>query len=62
MIMTPNISCISLTKQKITQHPNWQPYAFENLDLKVLPEAEAKNDYATFRKWLIKKEIEYVEQ
>lgn len=53
MIMTPSIECITIEKQKIKVHPNWQPYAFEALELKLDPAEEEKNEYAKFRKWLI---------
>ena len=53
MIMTPSIECITIEKQKIKVHPNWQPYAFEALELKLDTAEEEKNEYAKFRKWLI---------
>jgi hypothetical protein len=61
MIMTPDVSCISLSKAKIQQHPNWQPYGFENIECKISDENESKNEYAKYRKWLILKEQEFVD-
>ena len=60
MIMTPNKSCVSFEKQKIKQHPNWQPYAFDCLDCSISPEKEEANEYAKYRKWLIQKEQDFV--
>ena len=62
MIMTPNKSCVLLDKPKIKQHPMWQPYGFEHLQFHVPAESEDANEYATYRKWLIQKEKEFVEE
>lgn len=62
MIMTPSISCLQLNKPKIQQHPNWQPYAFDNVECRISEEAESKNEYATYRNWLIAKEQEFVQK
>lgn len=60
MIMTPNKDIISMDKQQIKIHPNWQPYAFECVDLELNKEQEASNEYAKYRKWLISKEKDFV--
>ena len=39
----------------------WQPYSFDFLELTMDKVEEKKNEYAKYRKWLIKKEKEYVE-
>lgn len=62
MIMTPNTSCVQTQKQKIKEHPNWQPYVFDCLEFSMSEENEGKNEYAKYRKWLIQKEKEFVEQ
>ena len=62
MIMTPNKSCILLDKPKTKKHPMWQPYGFEALDFHVSEETEKDNEYAQYRKWLIQKEKEFVEE
>mmetsp|Transcript_12749 Transcript_12749/g.21502 ORF Transcript_12749/g.21502 Transcript_12749/m.21502 type:complete len:450 (+) Transcript_12749:3-1352(+) len=62
MIMTPSISCVQIQKPKIQQHPGWEPYAFECIEFSVPPESEEKNEYCKFRRWLIKKEMEFVAQ
>jgi len=33
MIMTPNKDVPYMGKQMIKVHPNWQPYAFDTVDL-----------------------------
>ena len=38
MIMTPNKAVIQLHKPKIKEHPEWEPYAFENIDFYLTPE------------------------
>jgi hypothetical protein len=60
MIMTPNKDMPSMEKQKIKAHPNWQPYAFDCVECSISPEKEAANEYAKYRKWLIQKEMEFV--
>ena len=60
MIMTPNKSCFQIEKQKIKQHPDWQPYAFDCVECAIAPEKEEANEYAKYRKWLIKKEMDFV--
>lgn len=60
MIMTPNIDIINMDKQMIKVHPNWQPYAFECVDLQLNKEQEAANEYAKYRRWLISKEKDFV--
>ena len=60
MIMTPAISLVAVEKLKIKQHPNWQPYSFEAVECWPDTESEDKNEYAKFRKWLIKKEQDFV--
>mmetsp|Transcript_1933 Transcript_1933/g.2783 ORF Transcript_1933/g.2783 Transcript_1933/m.2783 type:complete len:101 (+) Transcript_1933:1134-1436(+) len=62
MIMTPNHSCMMAEKPKIQQHPNWQPYAFDFVEFTMTPEKEQANEYGKYRKWLIEKEKEFVEQ
>ena len=59
LIMTPSVSCLA-DKLQIYNHPNWQPYAFECLELTNNLEEEEKNEYAKYRKWLIQKEKEFV--
>jgi len=61
MIMTPSKSCILAEKPKINEHPNWQPYAFDCLEFTTTAEQEKANEYAGYRKWLIKKEMEFVQ-
>ena len=60
MIMTPKPSCFLIEKQKIKQHPDWQPYAFDCMECAISPEKEEANEYAKYRKWLIQKEMEFV--
>jgi hypothetical protein len=60
MIMTPSKQCPDMKKQKIKEHPSWQPYAFECLECTMSSEAESYCEYAKYRKWLIQKEIEFV--
>jgi hypothetical protein len=60
MILTPNNSCMTLTKSNVQKHPNWNPYAFETLELKISDEGEYNNEYAKYRKNLIEKEKEFV--
>ena len=62
MIMTPEVSVISIEKQKILVHPNWQPYAFGALELEVDPAVVEKNEYAKFRTWLIDQEKKFVQK
>ena len=50
-----------LDKPKFKQHPAWEPYAFETIEFYVTPEQEEKSEYAKFRKWLIEKEKEFVQ-
>lgn len=59
MIMTPNKAVIQLTKPKIKQHPEWEPYCFDNIDFYLTPEQEELSEYCKFRKWLIDKVSEY---
>lgn len=60
MIMTPNNSCLSTYSMKINKHPNWQPYAFEAVDMAPNVQADAANEYAKYRRFLIQKEKEFV--
>ena len=62
MIMTPSKNCVTSGKPKIKEHPNWQPFAFECVVFSVTPESEKKNEYTQYRRWLIKKEQEFVEK
>lgn len=55
IIMTPNKSMMSIEKPKITQHPQWEPYAFPELDFAMTKDQEQKSEYAKFRLWLIEK-------
>ena len=58
--MTPSKNIFNSEKQKIKQHPNWQPFAFECLEFSVSAESEKGNEYAQYRRWLIKKEQDFV--
>ena len=58
--MTPSKSCAMGDKPKINEHPNWLPYAFECLEFTSSEEQEKANEYASYRKWLIQKERDYV--
>lgn len=60
IIMTPNKSMMSIEKPKITQHPQWEPYAFPELDFAMTKDQEQKSEYAKFRLWLIEKEKDFV--
>ena len=60
MLMTPNKDVPYMGKQLIKVHPNWQPYAFDTVDLQLNKETESANEYAKYRKWLIAKEKEFV--
>ena len=62
VIMTPSKSCILSEKAKIQAHPNWQPYAFDCLEFTTTAEQDKANEYAVYRKWLIKKETEFVQE
>jgi len=55
IVMTPNKSMMMVEKPKHKQHPEWEPYAFPNLDFALTKEQEAKSEYCKFRKWLIDK-------
>ena len=46
---------MSIEKPKITQHPQWEPYAFPELDFAMTKDQEQKSEYAKFRLWLIEK-------
>ena len=60
MIMTPSKPCVSFDKQKIKEHPQWQPYAFDTVECHLSMEKESTNEYAKYRKWLIQKERDFV--
>ena len=62
IIMTPNKAVPHHEKSKVKQHPLWQPYSFDFLELNLDKQEEEKNEYAKYRKWLIKKEKDYVEE
>lgn len=62
MIMTPSKDCVIGGKSKIKEHPNWQPYAFDCVEFSVSPESEKANEYTQFRRWLIKKEQDFVQK
>jgi len=59
--MTPSKDCVISGKPKIKEHPNWEPFAFECVEFSVNPESEKKNEYTQYRRWLIKKEQEFVQ-
>ena len=62
MLLTPSNSCMSIEKLKVKSHPNWNPYAFDTLELSISKESEDKNEYATYRKLLIEKEKQFVQE
>lgn len=62
VIMTPNVSVLQIQKQKIQQHPHWEPYAYSLSEISIAEEVQSKNEYCKFRRWIINREIEFVEK